>query len=107
MAVKNGGKAIFGKSRQMTLWIPWGSKTVSKIYMFLCFVQKFKMAAKNGGKMNFWKSRQMATNTLGAKNFDEIDQSHTISQINASLRLTQKFNMTNKTGGKAIFGKNR
>ena len=25
MAIQNGGKTIFGESRQMTLWIPWGS----------------------------------------------------------------------------------
>ena len=67
MATKNGGKIIFGKSRQETLQnIQWIknfieitlSRTVSKINVFLPFTQKFKMATKNGRKTIFGKSHQ-------------------------------------------------
>ena len=34
------------------------SRTVSKINVFLYFMQKFKMATKNGGKENFGESHQ-------------------------------------------------
>ena len=67
MAAKNGGKIIFVKSGQYTLQMPCRSKifvktelshTVSEINVFLCFMQKFKMATKNGRKTIFVKSGQ-------------------------------------------------
>ena len=59
MATKNGGKMIFGKNRQLTLQISWRQNffvkialfhTISEINVFLCFMQKFKMATKMAGK---------------------------------------------------------
>ena len=54
------------------------SRTVSEIKVFLCFMQKFKMAAKNGGQAILGKNRQT---TLGFKIFVEITLSHTVSEI--------------------------
>ena len=68
MAAKNSRKMIFGKSRNRTLRIPFGSNffsqialshTISEINAFWCFAQKFKLAAKNSRKMIFGKSRQL------------------------------------------------
>ena len=113
MAAKYGGKAIFGKSRQLTTDI-LGVKnfnkislscTISEINAFLRFTQKFKMAAKYGGKAIFGKSRQLTTDILGVKNFNKISLSCTISEINAFLRFTQKFKMPTKMARKMILGK--
>ena len=58
------GKEFLEKNCQITLRISWGvknfaemalSRTVSEINIFLCFVQKLKMAAKNGGKTTLEK----------------------------------------------------
>ena len=63
MATKSGGKMIFGKQLQMTLYTEEVknfvgialSRTVSKIHPFLHFTQNFKMASENGGKNIFGK----------------------------------------------------
>ena len=65
MAAKSSGKVIFVKScqyTQNTLWVENFdeialSRTVKEIEVFLCFMQKFKMAAKSGRKVIFVKSR--------------------------------------------------
>ena len=65
MAVKNGGKAIFGNSSSNCIY-PARQKFGRNRSLSHCFrdkyifhfTQKFKMSGKNGGKAIFGKSRQ-------------------------------------------------
>ena len=66
-ATNSGGKRIFGKQLQMTVYTLRIknfvgialSGTVSHIHTFLHFTQHFKMATKNGRKTIFGKQLQM------------------------------------------------
>ena len=72
MPTSNGEKMMFGKDCQLTLDIlEVKIFTVSKITVFLHFMQNFKMATKTGGENNFWKEMPDDSN-LGIKNFTEI-----------------------------------
>ena len=82
------------------------SHSVSKIYGFLRFTQKFKIATKSGGKIFFGEPSPVeCADTLWVKNFVEIALSRSVSKINTFLHCLQKFKMAAKSGGKTIFAK--
>ena len=79
------------------------TRTFFKIYVFMGFTPKFKMAKQKWRQNNFGeKSPVDSIDTLWVKNFVEIALSHTVSEINAFWHFTQKFKMAAKSGGKMI-----
>ena len=104
---KNGGKTIFGESRQQILQIPCGSKislsgTVIEIIRFgiLCRNWPPKMAGK---RFLVKKCQYTLQIPCGSKNVVEIALSRTVFEINMFWRFTQKSKMATKNGRKMIF----
>ena len=80
------------------------SRSVSKINLFSCFTQKFKMATKSGGENDFCEKWPVDSGDIvRLKNFIEIALSHSISEISGFLHLMLKFKMATKSGGKNDF----
>ena len=91
MAAKNGRKTTFGKTRQLTLGIPWRSKILMKsLYLAPClrYIYTFLFSAKiQDGRHKLGKieillfSTRHHCTTHWAKNSLEIALSLTVSEI--------------------------
>ena len=109
MAGKNGGKTIFHKSCQLTLWTPWGSKILFKSLYLAPFLRQIHFYVLRRNLR--WPPRMSGKRLLekvrypGVNFFFKISLSRTIFEINAFLHFTQKFKMAAKSGGKRISGK--
>ena len=94
------GKRCFAKSRQYTLYIPCGSKILSKSVYLAPFQDKCVFALyaeiQNGRQKwrenNFWeKSLIQSADNLRVKNLVEIALSCSVSKVNALLYFIVKY----------------
>ena len=107
---KKFGEKIFGKSCQLTLWIPWGSKICQNLSISHRFRDKcvyaFYSEIQDGLqklRANDFSGRSPvdSADTQRTKNVVEIALSQSFPKINASLSFTQIFKAENDFGEKS------
>ena len=66
-------KTIFGKKRQLSLWIPWGFKNFNENADINAFYTEIQDGCQKWQEIDFWeKSPVDSADTLWVKNFEEI-----------------------------------